>query len=110
MLQPLPGRRLRLLRRIHVAHDESHERGEPVAMVDFAVAPLQRNKSDRRVEIVTIGVELVEQIHEAVFRRRAFGPEITLHIGVARIEGFGDLLWREETGDLMRTADETAAD
>ena len=86
MLQPLPSRRLRLLRRIHVTHDKSHERREPIAMVDLAIAKLQRYQGNRCVEIVTIGVELVEQVHEVVLRRRAVGPKIALHVGVARIE------------------------
>jgi hypothetical protein len=35
---------------------------------------------------VTIGVELVEQIHEVVFRRCAIGPKIALHVSIARID------------------------
>ena len=33
--QPSPGRRLCFLRLVHVAHDETHQRRQPVAMIDF---------------------------------------------------------------------------
>jgi hypothetical protein len=65
---------------------KSHEPCEPVAVVDLAIAALQRYKRDRCIEIVTVGVELVEEIHEVVFRRCAVAPKIALHVGIARIE------------------------
>ena len=67
-------------------------------MIDLPIVPLQWNKGDRSVEIVTIDVELVEEIQEVVFRRRTFLPEIALHVGITRIEWLGDLLGRVRNG------------
>jgi hypothetical protein len=49
-----------------IKRDERHQRGEPVAMIDFVATLFDRAaqaaQGDRGVEIVRVGVELIEQI------------------------------------------------
>ncbi len=51
---------------IDVGRDEGHESGKAVAVRDLRPALVQRRQLDCRIEVVAVGVQLVEQIHEVV--------------------------------------------
>ncbi len=64
LLKARPGFGLALLDRRRIDGDERHHRREPVAFPDRLAGGVQSVERDRRVEVVRIGVELVEQVHE----------------------------------------------
>jgi hypothetical protein len=64
-LQALPGRGLARAGDLHVLEEKGHRRREPGAVTDLPVALLEADELARSGEIVTIGVQFVEQIDQA---------------------------------------------
>ena len=65
--------------------NEGHQRRQAVAMVDGFVALVERLEVDRGVQVVRIGVELVEQVHEIRRRAGLAAPQVDLRV-IARGE------------------------
>jgi hypothetical protein len=109
-LQALPGRGLARAGDLHVLEEKGHRRREPGAVIDLPVALLEADELARSGEIVTIGVQFVEQIDQVIGRRRSAAPKIGLHI-IVRLELAGNLggiklrdpvLARQETSSDQR--------
>ena len=61
--QAAPGRRFALLCPLRIQCDERHQRREPVAMIDvIAVFEARTAQIYRGIEVVRVGIELIEQI------------------------------------------------
>ena len=99
-----PGRRLALRRALDIERDERHQRRKPVAMIDviaFFRGRVRTAQRDRRVEVVRIRVELVEQVEEIARRAGSARPQVGRH-EIARLELGCDERRRKERGHLMR--------
>lgn len=82
-LQRAPRRRVRLFGRIGVLHDKRHESAKTITIGNAAVARLaQRDEVHGHVEIVRVGIELVEQVGQVGGRSGSAGTQIGLHVRV----------------------------
>jgi hypothetical protein len=66
--QALPGWRLLLLGRIDISHRERHQRCQASAVIDLPSTLVQGNQLDRRIEVMAVGIQLVQKIGEVVRR------------------------------------------